>query len=194
MNYDYGQENADSPLWEGELWKTSTLIELVKLLGGNTPLLNAKIDSTLKQTNGKYKDARFIVLYGGFYIYIGTGGDEWKVCRVTTEFFEGLCNGNTDIWLIENGKDEILKTIQIEASLFKEKLPSVCILACRPNGDGFGAVKAINSYVEQCCGKFERMLWLHKHDNQKRVSKDVVSQRAKAKAAEIKKIIDDYLV
>lgn len=159
--------------------KTTTLLKLVKLLTGITP--------------PKGKDGRFIILYKGYYILICTGGDCWDICKVNTTFFEGGTNDKTTVWVVVNNEFVKLKNLEGKEK-YKGIRSSVCITSCRPNGDSFGAIKAIHDYVEHHIDKYERMLWLQKEDNSGKALKDVAEQNASKKAAEIKKNIDDYLL
>jgi AAA+ ATPase superfamily predicted ATPase len=192
----YGKQNQG---------KTSCLKELAKLLSGSydDSSFNSKLSQAMKRSKGQPKDARFIIFYKGYYIFIATGGDDWRICRVNSEFFERKIGGNVNIWLIKEGN--IKKLEKEEKDFYINITPKVCITSCRPNGDGYGAVKAINSYVEKTMEKvmsksindieqsYERILWLRKFEGMNRVNSATIISNAKKKAQEIKDIIDDYL-
>ena len=187
----------------GSHGKTTSLRELVKkLCGHDEPVFNNQL-SKVMNPNGHPKDVRFIIEYHGYYIFVATGGDNWGICRVNTLFFERESSGNVDVWLVEKGN--IKELGKEDKHLFKSITPTVCVTSCRPDGDGYGALKAINNYVEKTMSRavskslsdlnesYERIIWLSKFDGLGKASKEAINKNANTKAVEMKALIDDYL-
>ena len=147
--------------------KTTSLMKLAVMLasGGEvSPAVKKAVDAEFKIDEKHYKDARFIVEYKGKLAYIGTGGDTWYVCRLNCDFFSGNYNNLTDIYLIdENG---VRKLDNETKNSYKGRTPDVCVSACRPEGDGKGAVKAIHSYSEDAIMGYSRQIWVHCMDKE----------------------------
>ncbi len=162
--------------------KTTTLMDLVVLLGGGSAALEKALKSALLGKK-RYKDARFVIKYNDFIIHIATGGDSWAVCRGNTQFFEGNNNGNQDVYLVSNGSISLMDIP--EKKIFKDIHPQVVISACRPNADSYGAIKAIHSYSETHLSDYTEQVWI-KRD----IAKDPDSKKI---AKEIKNIIDNFL-
>lgn len=154
--------------------KTTSLMELVVILSG----ISSTVIERLLKKRGRYKDARFIVEYETKLIFIGTGGDTWAICRGNTDFFAGKYSSLLDVFLISGGK--IKKLDKAEKEIYKRRRPDVCICACRPDGDGYGAIKAIHSYSEKAIMSYKQQIWIQK-DSQK---------ESKIQASELKGIID----
>ena len=163
----YGEANSG---------KTTSLLKLAAMLGGNG--VEAQIENLLKSETGtRYGDARFIVEYREKLIYIGTGGDTWAVCRGHTECFDGNYS-NKQIYLISRGTvDKYTKNAD------ETRKPDVCVCACRPSGDGYGAIKALHSYSEKAILEYKQQIWVRK-------DKDT---DCSAQAEELKDIIDRVL-
>ena len=163
----YGEANSG---------KTTSLLKLAAMLGGGS--VEAQIEKLLKPKTGtRYGDARFIVEYKDRLIYIGTGGDTWAACREHTECFAGNYS-NKQIFLISGGT--VCKYTNNAAETRK---PDVCVCACRPYGDGYGAIKALHSYSERTILEYKQQIWIRKD---KDIDCDV-------QAKELKDIIDGHL-
>lgn len=142
--------------------KTTSLMKLAVLLAGNgviMPTIQKSIDTLFKIGKG-YKDARFIVEYRGLLVYIATGGDSWMISRINNEFFEGKSSGLVDVYKTSGDKVEEL-TLDDKKAL-PNKQPDICICACRPSGDGYGAIKSIHSASERMLLDYSSQLWIHK--------------------------------
>ena len=166
----YGEANSG---------KTTSLLKLAAMLGGSG--VAAKIENLLKPKTGtRYGDARFIVEYKDKLIYIGTGGDTWAACREHTECFAGNYS-NKKIYLISGKTVDPLSPS--EKNIYNTRRPDVCVCACRPYGDGYGAIKALHSYSEKAILEYKEQIWIRKD---KDIDCDV-------QADELKDIIDGHL-
>lgn len=164
----YGEANSG---------KTTSLMKLAAKLGGSG--VAAKIDRDFKKGT-RYEDARFIVEYKEKLIYIGTCGDTWAACREHTECFAGNYS-NKKIYLISGETVDPLPSS--EKNTYKTRRPDVCVCACRPYGDGYGAIKALHSYSETSIQKYKQQIWIRKD---KDIDCDV-------QADELKDIIDRHI-
>ena len=163
----YGEANSG---------KTTSLLKLAAMLGGSG--VEAQIENLLKPKTGtRYGDARFIVEYKDRLIYIGTGGDTWAACREHTECFAGNYS-NKQIFLISGGT--VGKYTKNAAETRK---PDVCVCACRPSGDGYGAIKALHSYSEKAILEYKQQIWIRKDRD----------TDCNVQANELKDIIDSHL-
>ena len=158
--------------------KTTALIELVKLLVNNPAVSNA-IDAVLKNRNGRFKDARFIVELDGNIILVGTAGDSWGVCRGNADLFEGNYSNLLDIYLVNGTSFRALTTKEKGSYKSLVKQARVCISACRPTNLKNGAIKALHAYSETALMSYTRQLWV-RSDN-------------KLKANELFSIINDFM-
>ena len=159
--------------------KTTTLMSLVKLLVG--PIGASLVDKTFLDKRGKYKDARMIVKYNNIQMFIATGGDSWYVCRENTEFFQNSFH-NMDIYCVSSSEVRILSSVEKKTINLE---PTICISACRPSGDKYGAIKALHAYNEKHLMAYNKQKWIRK-ETQK-------IENSNKKAADIKVIIDDFL-
>ena len=114
-------------------------------------------------TKVSYKDARFIVEYKGILIYISTAGDDWQHCNMSMKFFEGKYPRNMLVYKVSN--NSIIKLSKQEFFKPENQNPDICICACRPTGDDYGAILAIHSYLERHSDQFGSQLWLRKDKN-----------------------------
>lgn len=163
--------------------KTTALIKLVKLLVNN-PAVSTAIDAVLKNRNGRFKDARFIVDLDGNIILVGTAGDSWSVCRGNTDLFEGDYSSLLDIYLVNGTSFRALTTKEKESYKSLVKQARVCISACSPKNLKNGAIKALHAYSETALmSSYTRQLWV-KSDNKLQSS---------AKANELFSIINDFM-
>ena len=161
----YGEANSG---------KTTSLMKLAAKLGGRD--VAADIDKNFKKGT-RYKDARFIVEYKEKLIYIGTCGDTWAACREHTECFAGNYS-NKQIFLISGGIVHELSPS--EKNTYKTYTLNVCVCACRPSGDGYGAIKALHSYSEKAILEYKQQIWIRKDRD----------TDCDAQAEELKDIID----
>lgn len=163
----YGEANSG---------KTTSLLKLAAMLGGSG--VEAQIENLLKPKTGtRYGDARFIVEYKDKLIYIGTGGDTWAACREHTECFAGNYS-NKQIFLISG------RTVgKYTKNAAETRKPDVCVCACRPYGDGYGAIKALHSYSEKAILEYKQQIWICKDRD----------TDCGAQANELKDIIDSHL-
>lgn len=155
--------------------KTTSLMKLAAILGGSG--VAAQIDGLFK-TKTRYKDARFIVEYKEKLIYIGTCGDTWAASRVNINFFERDYSSKLDVYLISGGTVREYTKAPDET-----RKPDVCVCACRPEGDSYGAIKALHSYSETSIQKYKQQIWIRK-------DKDI---DCNVQAKELKDIIDRHL-
>lgn len=163
--------------------KTSSLMELViKLGGGSTSLENDIKKEFLNPKSKRYNDARFVVEYNEYYIYVATAGDNWFTCRTDINFFERKF-GNQILYLVAGGS--LKKMTILDKQKYKEIEPDVVVGACRPNGDSYGAIKAIHSYSETHILNYVEQLWIKKDK--------VEHPDNKVYAEELKTRIDKFL-
>ena len=166
----YGEANSG---------KTTSLLKLAAMLGGGS--VEAQIENLLKPKTGtRYGDARFIVEYKDRLIYIGTGGDTWAACREHTECFAGNYS-NKKIYLISGETVDPLPSS--EKNIYNTRRPDVCVCACRPSGDGYGAIKALHSYSEKAILEYKQQIWIRKDRD----------TDCNVQANELKDIIDSHL-
>lgn len=168
----YGEQNQG---------KTTTLMELVVMLGGGS----ASLENAVKTNffDGKrYDDARFIIEFGDKIIYVATEGDTWAACRQNTCFFERDFS-NLTIHLVKNGS--INKMTSLDKEEYKKKQLQVVVSACRPNADSNGAIKAIHSYSETYIMKYIGQRWIKRDKTEEPNSKTV--------AARLKSIIEEFV-
>lgn len=162
--------------------KTSALIKLVKLLANN-PAVSAGIDGALKNRNGRFKDARFIVEIDGNIILVGTAGDSWGVCRGNADLFEGDYSSLLDIYLVNGTSFRALNTDEKGSYKSMVKQARVCISACSPTNLKNGAIKALHAYSETALMSYTRQLWVRSDDK----------YQSTAKANELLSIINEFL-
>ncbi len=155
------------------VYKTTSLIEtMIAMTGisidskGFTNIIKKKTKNSNKNNTlpVSFLDARFIVVYKGLLIYISTAGDDWHHCKMSMRFFEGNYSKNMLVYKVSN--NSIDKLTQQELSMPQNQNPDICICACRPTGDDYGAIKAIHSHLERHSDHFWSQLWLRK-DKQK---------------------------
>lgn len=153
--------------------KTSTLMQLAINLAGGGSIVTSSIHSTFIR-KGKYWDGRLIIRYKERLIYIATGGDSWAICRSNTDFFERDF-GNLTIYEVDaKGVREL--TPEDKKKYKEDKLePDVVISACRPDGDGFGAIKALHAYSECALSNYAEQQWVRKRkeDDNSTMAKDI---------------------
>ena len=189
----YGKEN------EG---KTSTLVYLALLLAGNGNIdknLESKVKRLLKYKNSKFEDARFIIECNDKLVLLSTSGDNWAMCRINGEFFQGTYVKLTNVYRL-TASDIILLDID-EKNYFASMSADVCVSACRPCGDGFGALKALHNHVEltekaeetNTGDSYEYQLWLRIKPKVPILTIHQVEKRLKAQAKDLWTIIDRYL-
>lgn len=151
--------------------KTSTLMQLAIILAGSGSVVESSINSTFIK-GGKYWDGRLIIKYKESLIYIATGGDSWAICRGNTEFFESDF-GNLTIYEVDTtGVRELTPADKYK---YSDRIPDVVISACRPDGDGYGAIKALHAYSEHAIFNYTEQLWLRKkkEDDNTTVAKEI---------------------
>ena len=151
--------------------KTSTLMRLAINLAGGGSVVESSIDSTFIK-NGKYWDGRLIIKYKEHLIYIATGGDSWAICRGNTEFFESDF-GNMTIYEVDaTGVRELTPA---DKHKYSDRIPDVVISACRPDGDGYGAIKVLHAYSEHALSNYAEQLWLRKkkEDDNTTIAKEI---------------------
>ena len=95
---------------------------------------------------------------GKLYL-VATGGDAWVVCRVNCDFFEGKVDGNVLLLRITKTSVDVITNLELREML-KTKVPSFCICACRPSGDGDGPIKAMHYYEEKRWKEYANMIWI----------------------------------
>lgn len=153
--------------------KTSTLMQLAIILAGSGSVVESSINSTFIK-GGKYWDGRLIIRYKERLIYIATGGDSWAICRGNTEFFESDF-GNLTIYEVDaKGVREL--TPEDKKKYKEDKLePDVVISACRPDGDNYGAIKALHAYSECALSNYTEQQWIRKQktDDNNATAKDL---------------------
>ena len=154
-------------------YKTSTLMQLAINLAGGGYVVERSINSTFIK-DGKYWDGRLIIEYKEHLIYIATGGDSWAICRGNTDFFERDF-GNLTIYEVDaTGVRELTPA---DKKKYKEDKPEpdVVISACRPDGDNYGAIKALHAYSECALSNYAEQLWLRKRkeDDNSSMAKDI---------------------
>lgn len=160
--------------------KTSTLMQLAINLAGGSSDVATSINSTFIK-KGKYGDGRMILEYKGHFIYIATGGDSWAWSRGNAEFFEGDFRNQT---IYEVNATGVRELSNIEKETFSEgKKSTVVVCACRPNGDKYGAIKALHAYNEKAISNYSEQIWLRK----------TLEDDNAAMAKEIQKRIDDFI-
>ena len=163
--------------------KSTTLRELVIMLGGGSPSLVHAIKLALL-VKKRYKDARFIIEYDNHIIHIGTGGDSWSICRGNTQFFEGNYNGNQEIYLVSGGTIKMMT--KADKLHYKGILPDVVVSACRPDADSYGAIKALHSYSEHHLMDYAEQVWIKRNRTEEPDSKKI--------AAVLKSKIDQFFI
>lgn len=162
--------------------KSTTLRELVILLGGGSPTLENDLKSFLL-VKKRYKDAHFIIEYENHIIHISTGGDSWSVCRGNTQFFEGNYNGNQEIYLVTGGKIKMMS--KTDKQHYRKIQPEVVVSACRPDADSYGAIKALHYYSEHHLMDYVEQVW---------IKRDKIDEPDSKKIANIlKSRIDDFI-
>lgn len=159
--------------------KTTTLMQLaINLAGGGSVMTNSI--KTIFNKRSKINDVRIIIEYNGIYVYIASGGDNWSICKGNTNFFEGQF-GNQTIYIKDASG---LRPMSVkEKNTIKSHKTKVAISACRPNGDQYGAIKAIHAYNEDHIMDYKEQLWIQKE-------KAIDST---AMAAELQKRIDAFI-
>ena len=151
--------------------KTSTLMQLAINLAGGGPVVTSSIHSTFIR-KGKYWDGHLIIEYKGHLIYIATGGDSWEVCSGNTEFFENEFHNLTIHQVDATG---VMKMSAADKRKYNKQKPDVVISACRPNGDRYGAIKALHAYSEQALSNYTEQQWIRKQkeDENSATAKDI---------------------
>jgi hypothetical protein len=160
--------------------KTTTLMNLAIRLAGGGPVMEKKIRAIFKNKN-RTIDNRIIIEYKDQWIYIATGGDSWNVCKVNCNFFEKNFDSKLNIYLIDASG---LRSLSLdEKKKFNNHTPKVVVSACRPDGDEYGAIKAIHSYNEKHILKYTEQLWIRKEK----------SFESTAMADELQKRIEEFI-
>ena len=152
--------------------KTSTLMQLAINLAGGGIVVTSSIHSTFFR-KGKYWDGRLIIEYKEHLIYIATGGDSWDICYGNAEFFEKEFHNLTIHKVDATG---VTKLSAADKSKYKkDNNPDVVITACRPNGDRYGAIKALHAYSEQALSNYTEQQWIRKQkeDENSATAKDI---------------------
>lgn len=152
--------------------KTTTLMKLAINLAGGSQVVCDSVNDTFYK-NDKCFDGRMIIEYKGHYIYLATAGDYWAICRGNTDFFEGNFQ-NQIIYVVEATGVRRLSDPE-KKDYAENKKPTVVVTACRPDGDSYGAIKALNAYNEKAIYKYAEQIWLRKtkEDNNDAVAKDI---------------------
>ena len=123
--------------------KTTTLMELAINLAGGGPAMDKSIKAIFNKKS-KLNDVRIIIEFKDVFIYIASGGDAWSICKGNTNFFESQFSKQIIYIIDASGLRQMSSEEKISFKMKKSK-PKVAICACRPNGDQFGAIKAINA-------------------------------------------------
>ena len=189
----YGKENVG---------KTSTLVYLALLLAGNGIIdknLESKVKRLLKYKNSKFEDARFIIECNGKLVLLSTFGDNWAACRINSDFFQGTYNNSTTIYRLT--ASNIIPLKSNERNRYASMSADVCVSACRPCGDGFGALKALHNHVEltekaeetNTGDNYEYQLWLRIKPKEPKLTDLQVENKLKAQAKELWTIINRHL-
>ena len=139
--------------------KTTTLIKLLELLANGKSQILSDINKYFYKS-GKATDCRIVVEYNNMLILIATFGDSWEYSRVNTDFFEFIVDGKTTMFLMDASGVKPLS--RMDYLNYKDRTIQFYICACRSEGDGFGAMKAYLSYMEQSVYKFAHILWIRK--------------------------------
>ncbi len=163
------------------VYKTTSLIETMIMLTGTnvnskefTKIVKRNAASPGKSAVTSFVDARFIVEYEGLLIYISTAGDDWQHCKMSMRFFEGIYSKNMIVYKVS--KNSIDKLSQQDLSKLENQNPDICICACRPSADEFGAIKAIHSHLERNSDHFWSQLWLRKDKDNIKSSQQQASE------------------
>lgn len=165
--------------------KTSTLMKLVEILCGSTPAIIADIAGFMWPSGG-YKDARFVIEYRDHHVCICTAGDSWVVSSVNCDLFDLMHPGNITVY--EASPLGVTKLSARAKSLLNE--PEICVCACRPNGDRYGAIKAIHSYSHKHIVDYSFQFWFRKKEEK---DKTKFAAASLAMAEKLKEYIDDYI-
>lgn len=143
--------------------KTSTLMRLVIKLGGSSKTLETAVDGAF--FDGKhYRDARIVIEYEDYLIYVATAGDTWGLCKGNTDFFEGEY-GNQQIYLVSGGHLKRMSTH--DKNVYKSKKPDVVVSACSHVSDGLGSIKALHTYCENHLLDNDELIWLKRDISEK---------------------------
>lgn len=189
----YGKENVG---------KTSTLVYLALLLAGNGIInknLERKVKRTLKYKKSKFRDVRFIIECDGKLVLLCTFGDNWAACRINVDFFQGTYSNLTNIYRLT--ASDIIQLEPEEKNSYASMSADVCVSACRPSGDSFGALKALHNHVEltekaedtNTGDNYEYQLWLRIKPKEPNLTIRQVDKKLKAQAKELWTIINRYL-
>lgn len=138
--------------------KTTALIKLVKLLVNN-PAVSTAIDAVLKNRNGRFKDARFLLDSPYGIIIICTAGDTWTVSDQNCDLFKNSLSGKIPVYFVNSSGivEYNGKTIR---SFFDIQQVKVCVCACQPSGDNDGAIKALHYYSENHLMHYDEQRWI----------------------------------
>lgn len=161
--------------------KTTTLMELAINLAGGGPAMDKSIKAIFNKKS-KLNDVRIIIEYKDVFIYIASGGDAWSICKGNTNFFESQFSKQIIYIIDASGLRQMSSEEKISFKMKKSK-PKVAICACRPNGDMYGTIKAINAYNEAHIMDYNEQLWIRKDKTFASI----------AMAAELKKRIDAFI-
>ncbi|WP_146739341.1 hypothetical protein [Pseudoprevotella muciniphila] len=153
----YGAANQGKTL---ELY--NLLIALV--CGGSISPGLAKALSSFKKRNGSYIDNRFVIDYEGAIIVICSGGDTWSICKKNTQVFDASIKHGVIVYRVTSSGIDKMTSSDIE-SIKKADKPIVCVTACRPSGDAYGAFKVLHAYSEKSIMEYDNQVWLHKKRN-----------------------------
>ena len=189
----YGKENVG---------KTSTLVYLALLLAGNGIInknLENQVNSKLMNPQGRFDDARFIIECNGKLVLLSTFGDNWAACRINGELFLGTNVKQPTLYRLT--ANDIILFDSNEKNRYTPKSVDVCVSACRPSGDSFGALKALHNHVEltekaedtNTGDNYEYQLWLRIKPKVPNLTKHQVENKLKAQATELWTIINRYL-
>jgi len=162
----YGKRNAG---------KTTTLFDLAFFLAKCSKITMVSVRTMFRKGKG-YHDAHFIIKYNGKKVYIGTGGDTWAISRMNYDFFEHAFQSSLDIYELNSSGIRKLD-LSDKKELNKTAKPDVCICACRPDGDRYGAIKSIHSYSEDVLSEYSHQLWIRKEKSSCNVCKSIRNKK-----------------
>ena len=167
--------------------KTSTLMQLAINLVGGSSAVTSSIYSTFFR-KGKYWDGRLIIEYKEHLIYIATGGDSWDICYGNAEFFE---NDFHNLTIHKVDASGVTKLSAADKRKYIKQKPDVVITACRPNGDRYGAIKALHAYSEKALSDYTEQI-LSNYAEQQWIRKRKEDDNS-AMAKEIQGRIDEFI-
>lgn len=178
--------------------KTSTLYELLKLLGSRSKTVNTRTVTTFIKSMGKkdpktgklyYADTRVVIPYENHYIAIATFGDNREVCEDNMFFFrqESKCEPfyfYTGTQFVSSGEPNLTKEQTKELRKVK---PTIFLSACRTEG---GAVDAMEYCSHYYLKHIARIFWVRKFGNNHDYTKSRISSSDKKYAKDLADAID----